>query len=94
MAVLKFLGSEWQDIKEIFVNLQLDCLWAIQTFWKNKKRYAHLKVGNVGNSRLFRRVCIVVLTLTAWAAITISLKKGSSYNLRLRTWHCSSTLYG
>ena len=34
----------------------------------------------------------MVLTLTAWAAITISLKKGSSYDLRLRTWHCSSTL--
>ena len=27
-----------------------------------------------------------------WAAITISLNKGYSYDLRLRTWHCSSTL--
>ena len=34
----------------------------------------------------------MVLTLSAWAAISISLKKGFSYDLRLRTWHCSSTL--
>ncbi|WP_418979320.1 hypothetical protein [Barnesiella intestinihominis] len=34
----------------------------------------------------------MVLTHIAWAAITISLNKGYSYDLRLRTWHCSSTL--
>ena len=56
------------------------------------KRYAQLGVWNEGNLRLFRSVCIVVLTLTLWAAITISHKKGSSYDLRLRTLHCSSTL--
>ena len=59
---------------------------------KRKKRYAYLEVGNVGNSRLFREKGVMVLTRIAWAAITISLNKGYSYDLRLRTWHCSSTL--
>ncbi len=57
-----------------------------------KKRYAYLEVGNVGNSRLFREKGVMVLARIAWAAITISLNKGYSYDLRLRTWHCSSTL--
>lgn len=52
-----------------------------------KKRYAYLEVGNVGNSRLFREKGVMVLTRIAWAAITISLNKGYSYDLRLRTWH-------
>ena len=47
---------------------------------------------NVGNSRLFREKGVMVLTRIAWAAITISLNKGYSYDLRLRMWHCSSTL--
>ena len=55
-------------------------------------RYAYLEVGNVGNSRLFREKGVMVLTRIAWAAITISLNKGYSYDLRLRMWHCSSTL--
>ena len=41
-----------------------------------KKRYAYLEVGNVGNSRLFREKGVMVLTRIAWAAITISLNKG------------------
>lgn len=63
---------------------------SFQTY--EKKRYAYLEVGNVGNSRLFREKGVMVLTRIAWAAITISLNKGYSYDLRLRTWHCSSTL--
>ena len=57
-----------------------------------KKRYAYLEVGNVGNSRLFREKGVMVLTRIAWAAVTTSLNKGYSYDLRLRTWHRSSTL--
>lgn len=58
---------------------------SFQTY--EKKRYAYLEVGNVGNSRLFREKGVMVLTRIAWAAITISLNKGYSYDLRLRTWH-------
>ena len=37
---------------------------------------AYLEVGNVGNSRLIRRVGIVVSTQRAWAAINVSLNQG------------------
>lgn len=47
---------------------------SFQTY--EKKRYAYLEVGNVGNSRLFREKGVMVLTRIAWAAITISLNKG------------------
>ncbi|WP_297932010.1 hypothetical protein [uncultured Alistipes sp.] len=59
----------------------------------NKKRYAHQVFGNVGNFQIAYSDGIVVLTHIAWAAITTSVCK-VSYDLQIKTWHCSSTLRG
>ena len=66
--------------KLVFFN---KCLYLSRTevrasFPSHKKRSdcAYLEVGNVGNSRLIRRVGIVVSTQRAWAAINVSLNQG------------------
>lgn len=43
-----------------------------------------LRFVNVGNSRISARDSIVILTLIAWAAISISVLKVFSYDLHLR----------
>ena len=62
---------------------------SFQTY--EKKRYAHQVFGNVGNFQIAYSDGIVVLTHIAWAAITTSVCK-VSYDLQIKTWHCSSTL--
>ena len=53
------------------------------TFWKNKKRYAYLVIGNLRNFRFDARDSIVVLTHIAWVTIVTSASK-VSYDLQSR----------
>ena len=52
-----------------------------------KKRYAYLEVGNVGNSRLFRGKSVIGFSRYSVGCYYHTLNKGYSYDLRLRTWH-------
>lgn len=56
--LVKFVGGKFFDCS--------------MTFLKNKKRYAHLVIGNLRNFRFDARDSIVVLTRIAWAAIVTS----------------------
>lgn len=52
----------------------------------NKKRYAHLVIGNLRNFQISTRISIVVLTSYAWAAISISVLRVFS-GPPIRAWH-------
>lgn len=58
---------------------------SFQTY--EKKRYAYLEVGNVGNSRLFRGKSVIGFSRYSVGCYYHTLNKGYSYDLRLRTWH-------
>ena len=45
------------------------------------------KVGNVGNSRLFRGKSVIGFSRYSVGCYYHTLNKGYSYDLRLRTWH-------
>lgn len=49
------------EVLRFFITFVLDRGNSFRTY--EKKRYAYLEVGNVGNSRLFREKGVMVLTL-------------------------------